>query len=197
MTGHEQRNTPPRNLIQHPDEWVQKQLAHFTAEDLRRAGQALAVITADQQNEMTGPGRVAGKARRLNIQARKLLTDTAECGFTFWGQAPGTGFTWATDERRRFHAVHSTTRAGQRQSRHACGLLRQKLLAEIDQIAGISGILAVPGFWGDVAAERDTEIQRRRAAMANPAWLCDCDGPVITHPPTADAAVEAIATTST
>ena len=35
-------------------EWVRKQLAHFTAEDRRRAGQALAVITADSRTKPTG-----------------------------------------------------------------------------------------------------------------------------------------------
>lgn len=126
---------------------------------------------------------MAAKPKQFNQATQKLITDAAEVGFTFWGEASGTGFTWAIDDRQNFHAVHSTTRGGVRQSRHACGVIRALLDNEIDELSG-------KAFWVIVGSYPNREITRRQLAMTG--WQCDLDGPVIVHPAISTAAVEQI-----
>lgn len=123
-----------------------------------------------------------------------LLADADAVGLTFWGEAPGTGFRWATDDRQRFHAVHSGTRKGQRQSQHACLRMRQALSAETVRLTS-TAYWALSGFERD-DAWRQREILRLQLALANSLWACETDGPIVEHAADATAAVAALFSTA-
>ena len=132
------------------------------------------------------PSRSAAKPKPLNQAIQKLITDAAECGFTFWGLAAGAGFAWAVDDRQNYHAIHSSTRGGERRSQHACGLMRFHLGGELARVYG----RAQWQLLGRESGYREREITRAQLAVVG--WQCDLDGPVIVHPAISTAAVEQI-----
>ena len=107
------------------------------------------------------------------------IADAAECGFTYWADAPGTGFAWATDDRQWYHAIHAATRGGARRSRHACALMRERLAAEIERLAA-AAFWQLSG-WERLDGYREREIDRLQLALHTPAWRCDLDGPIVEH----------------
>jgi hypothetical protein len=133
---------------------------------------------------------MATKPKQLNQATQKAITGPAECGFTYWGPAPGTGYVWAVDGQQNYHAVWSGTRGGERHSQHACGRMREALSAEITR-------LSTTAYWALSGFERDDEHRQRaitqcQIALVNPRWRCDLDGATIAHPVISTAAVESI-----
>ncbi len=132
---------------------------------------------------------MAGKPKQLTQVTQKALTDAAEVGLTHWAPVGITGFAWATDEHRRYHAIHSTTRGGARQSRHACGLLRQAIDQRAAKLIG-KAFYQCTGISPEY--DRERELMRLQLLVDSPIWQCADDGPVVIHPAIAEAAVAAI-----
>lgn len=125
----------------------------------------------------------------LNKATQAMLTDTHAVGMTYWGDAPSQGSLWATDDSGDYHAVWAGNRGGKRQSRHACGLLRGKLYARIDKLAGTAYVGLARSDWENEYRQR--EVGRiRHALWATPGWRCQVDGPTVEHPAVCAEAVE-------
>lgn len=122
---------------------------------------------------------------------QRAITDAAECGFAYIGAVGLTGYAWAIDDRRDYHATHSTTRGGVRQSRHACGRLR----GEIEKAAAALLGKALYVYAGvDPEFARQRELDRLALVGNNPVWRCDLDGPIIEHAPISAAAIALFST---
>jgi len=155
-------------------------LSDFTAEGRARG------LTLKGHDWVLAPHKKvrAGKGE-LSKPAQALITDADAVGMTHWGDAGATGYSWGL-RGREYHAYWSGTRAGQRQSQHACSRLRQLLAAEIVRLTGRALY-----WYADVDPEsyRGRELARLRLALANPVWQCEQDGPVVEHAPVDPSAV--------